>query len=332
MGRKRNLYRYLKRGLKLAGLALAGLAVLVLVVSLIPASTGDMASRPDPPGDYDEAVRRAQTVIASEDGLVCETCHTRLLAHGHKTDRAVILIHGLTSSPEQFADLGEQLFDDGYNVLIVRMPWHGLKSHTVAELRHVTTGELRQFSDQSVDLAVGLGEEVTVVGLSGGGTITGWIAQNRGDVDRAVMIAPLFGLHYLPHFADNMMANLFVRLPDFDFTQSSEKPRESVYPGWSTRGVAEYLLFARAVWNQAGEAPPGVRDVVLVLNENDHTVSNSVNEKLVSTWESKGASVTRYQFPASMGLPHDYIDLTAIGDRKDEIYPVLIRLIEGEGG
>lgn len=323
---------YLRKGLKWTGLALLAIVVVLLTLALTPAGTGDMASRPDPASGYDESVRRIQAVIDGEAGQVCDICGTRLLTHGAGTEKVALLIHGLTNSPQQFVALGEELYADGYNVLIIRMPWHGLKSHTVAELRHVTTEELRQFSDQSVDMASGLGEELTVVGLSGGGTITGWIAQNRSDVDRAVMIAPLFGLHYLPHFADNMMANLFVRVPDIDFTMSSEKPRESVYMGWSTRGVAEYLLFAKAVWSQAGEAPPGVRDMVLILNGNDHTVSNSVNEELASTWESKGASITRYQFPASMGLPHDYIDLTAIGDRKDEIYPVLIRLIEGKGG
>lgn len=323
------ILEFLKRGLKWAGFALATLLCFLLLLALIPKGPGDMASHPEPAADYSQAVQRAQAVIDSEAGLVCDVCGTRLLTHGQKTARAAVLIHGLTNSPEQFVPLGEELYADGYNVLIVRMPWHGLRSHTVSELRHVTSEELRRFADQSVDIGVGLGEEVTVVGLSGGGTIAGWTAQNRGDVDRVVMIAPLFGLYRLPHFVDNMLTNIFTRLPDIDFTMSSEQPRASVYPGWSTRGVAEFLLFARGTWDQASETPPAVRNLALVTNGNDHTISSVLAEELVSEWEGKGAQVTRYQFPASLSLPHDDVGLDSIGDKKDQVYPVLINIIEG---
>jgi len=79
---------------------------------------------------------------------------------------------------------------------------------------------------------------------------------------------------------------------------------------------------------QASSAPPAVKDIVLITNANDHTVNNQIAQSVTGDWEASGARVTRYEFPASLGLPHDYIDVTAIGDRSQEVYPVVEQLIE----
>lgn len=316
--------------LKAGGLLLAGTWVALLLLALIPVRTGGLVPSPDPAPDYAQSARRIQAVIEGESGRVCDICGTRFLTHGSKTKKAVVLIHGLTNSPPQFLELGDELYAAGYNVLIVRMPYHGLATHTVSELKHVTALGLNEFADESVDMAAGLGEELTVAGLSGGGTITGWIGQNRSDVDKIVLIAPLFGMHDVPPFANNILGNLFSRVPDIDFTSSSEPPRATVYRGWSTRGIAEYLLLAKAVRQQADSSPPRVKDMVFVTNANDHTVNNDINADVAGAWQRSGASITSYQFDKSLGLPHDFIDPTGIGDRKSDVYPELIKLIEGD--
>lgn len=313
---------------KIAGLVLAGLLAVLLLLAIIPINISDLSSNPNPATSYENSIERIQSVIAEETGKVCDVCGTRLLTHGERTNKVVVLVHGLTNSPRQFQELGEMLYNDGYNVLIPRMPYHGLKTHTVSELENTTTEGLRLFSDEIVDMAAGLGGEITVVGLSGGGTVAAWIAQNRSDVNRAVLIAPLYGLAPVPPFASTMLGNLFARIPEITWASSSEVPRESVYLGWSTRGIAEYLVFSRAAQPVAVGEPAQVKNIVLVTNGNDHTVNNGMSEAIVQKWETAGATVTRYQFDESLGLPHDYIDISAIGDKSQWIYPILIGLIE----
>ena len=46
------------------------------------------------------------------------------------------------------------------------------------------------FGHQIVDISQGLGKQVTVMGISGSGTLAAWLAQNRVDV------GPLVGLWY----------------------------------------------------------------------------------------------------------------------------------------
>lgn len=320
----------IKKAAIVSGVVLVALLALLLILGLIPVDTSGLVSRPDPAAGYEESAQRIKSVIDSEQDQVCDICGTRFYTHGGKTAKAVVLIHGLTNSPRQFEEIGRQLYNDGYNVLIPRMPYHGLLSHTVSELGNVHASDLQSFSDEVVDMAAGLGDQLTVVGLSGGGTIAADIVQNRGDVDKVVLIAPLFGLHGLPWFADKFLGNMFSRIPNIDVSSSSEPPRESVYLGWSSRGVAEYLIFSRVAQPQDGNPGPAVRNIVLVTNANDHTVNNDISKAVVSEWEANGAKVTRYEFEASLELPHDYIDITSVGSRSQWVYPIVIGLIEAD--
>jgi len=43
-----------------------------------------------------------------------------------------------------------------------------------------------------VDIAQRLGEQVVMLGISAGGVATAWAAQNRSDIDLAVIISPVF--------------------------------------------------------------------------------------------------------------------------------------------
>lgn len=298
-------------------MALLGLLAVLLLLALFPVSTADLTSNPNPVTSYGEAVGRIQAILADENGKVCDICGTRFYTHGDKTAKAVVLVHGLTNSPRQFEELGQMLFNDGYNVLIPRMPYHGLQTHTVSELGNTTAMDLNRFAGDTADIAVGLGDEVTVVGLSGGGTIAGWITQNRSDIHKTVLIAPLYGLAEVPPFVSRMAGNLFSRIPDIDFSSSSEPPRASVYLGWSTRGIAEYLILSRVARPDGDDSPAGVRNITEVTNGNDHTVNNGITNTVVNAWEGTGATITHYEFDQSLGLPHDYIDITAIGDKSE---------------
>lgn len=97
--------------------------------------------------------------------------------------KPIDFFHGFTSCPEQFRELGEQFFEQGYNVYIPRMPHHGHADQLSDALLNTSSEELAAFATESIDIARGLGDEVTVGGLSGGGTITAWIAQERNNAD-----------------------------------------------------------------------------------------------------------------------------------------------------
>ena len=49
-----------------------------------------------------------------------------------------------------------------------------------------------------LDIASGLGDQISLVGLSGSGVAAAWMAQNRGGIESVVLISPFFGVHGQP--------------------------------------------------------------------------------------------------------------------------------------
>jgi alpha-beta hydrolase superfamily lysophospholipase len=227
----------LKRVAKILGAALLVILAVAALLGLVPVSTDSFESEPDPASSYADSLQRFDEIQAEERGITNELTRSKQMTHGEKTDRAYVLVHGTTNSPRQFQELGEILHERGNNVLILRMPYHGLESLYVGELKRLKAKDLRTYADRAIDIAVGLGDKVDVIGLSGGGAVAAWIAQNRPDIERVVTLSPFFGIANLPSFADTFLMNLFARLPNVDFYNTGEPSRD-----WGYRGEASPSL------------------------------------------------------------------------------------------
>ncbi|HSG18621.1 MAG TPA: alpha/beta fold hydrolase [Anaerolineae bacterium] len=318
--------------------------ILVLIVFILaagswvwfaPLATGGLHSEPEPVADYDAAVAATEARQEQEALLnVNPACQTSLISHGQRTEKAIVYVHGFTNCPAQFDQLGQEFFDLGYNVFVPRMPHHGLSDRLTDDLSHLTAEELTAFADETMDIARGLGEEVTVVGLSGGGSVAGWIAQERQDVDNVVIIAPMFGILSLPPFSVKPLANAALTLPNLFMwwdpaTKEAIPGPDYAYPRYATEAAGNLLRLGRYVNEQAAEKPPAAGRIVAVTNAVDPAVNNEVFAEIVDRWRSAGFPVESYEFPAELNLPHDVVDPRQPDARTELVYPILIDLITG---
>lgn len=323
-----------RRILLAIGAVVAAVLVAALVLALWPESTSELTSEPRPIGQYDAALAAFERVQADERSGVIPVCRSRLLTHGEKTERAIALVHGLTSCPEQFAELGREFYKRGWNVLILRLPHHGIgdpgknEIGSVSNLDGLTAKELAGYGDRSVDITRGLGDKVTVMGLSTGGVVTAWVGERRADVERAVVIAPAIGIAGIPYAATWMATNLFGHLPGI--TLPAKGDVAYVYQGWSTKGLAETFLLGKAVRQWAARDRPRAGSLVLVVNPNDKDVSNTVARGVAQDWRKHDAKVRIYQLPNRPKLQHDIIDPHEPWARPAFVYPRLIRLVEAQ--
>jgi alpha-beta hydrolase superfamily lysophospholipase len=308
--------------------------LLLLVVALLllrPVGPGRFPSHPDPATGYDDALRRISA--AARDGPdISPECRTRLMTHGTRTARAVVLLHGLTNCPEQFRALGERLYERGANVYIPRLPEHGLADRMTDVQARLDAPAMCRTTDEAVDIARGLGDSVVVVGLCIGGTMAAWAAQERADVARAVVIAPLQGLARARGPLTPPAMNLMLALPNqfvwWDDKVKTELPGpKHVYPRFSTHAVAQSLRLASVLEADAGRARPAAGAIVVVTVGSDVAVDNGAVTRLVRRWCHHGANVTTYEFPARLGLNHDIIDPEQVGGNPALVYPVLLDLI-----
>jgi carboxylesterase len=298
---------------------------------LLHAAHESLQSHPDPAPDYAEAVTRFQRLQKLEGPEINPVCRSILLTHGQRTERAVVFFHGYTNCPQQFRELGKIFYDLGYNVLIPRLPRHGVADRKVENLSPLKAEELRECADSSVDITCGLGQKVYVAGLSAGGTLAAWIAQNRSEVTRAVLIAPALGFSRREGTRlQKGLALLLPFLPDIRtdwFSVDPDSPQHT-YPGFSSRALGQLLRVSVATFAGAFDRTPKVQDVALVTSKSDDAVSDLLAWQLIGLWRSKELfRFAAVDFPKAMKIEHDMIDPAQINQQTEIVYPVLVSLL-----
>ncbi|MBU2610004.1 MAG: alpha/beta hydrolase [Chloroflexi bacterium] len=296
-------------------------------------STDNLLPNPRPALDYSAAARRIEELQARDTDEINPLCRTKFMTHGRKVERSAVFLHGLTNCPQGFEKLGTAFYDLGWNVLIPRVPHHGLADRMTSNLAKLTAETLVTFTDEVVDIGRGLGRHVTLAGISMAGCMTAWAAQQRADLDLAVIIAPTFGLHAAPTALTQLTTALFSRLPNFfiwwDPRCKADLPGPKyAYPRFSTHALSQAYRLGFAVQACARQAKPAARSILAVTNANDLAVNNTDMSRLVSAWRKRGATNVRtYEFAADLMLPHDWISPEQPGQRVEVTYPIFIDLI-----
>ncbi|MEU1588293.1 alpha/beta fold hydrolase [Micromonospora sp. NPDC005710] len=304
-------------GLTLVAAAVAGLY-------LWPVGRRGLLVAPARPLDFDTATSAAEAVIAAEaaNPEVRPESRSRLLSHGSRTGKAVLLLHGYTLAPEQYDDLAREFFDRGYNVWIPRAPQHG----TVDRRAHhrVEAGELTTYAAQGWAVAAALGDEVGVVGISGGAVLATWLAQVPGTVVRhLLLLSPFFGPHprQAPAWALRPLILLYGRRVLRDRVTSR---------GYSLAAVTQYLTIARAL-----PGPPrrtGLRTAAVAISPLDGVVDLRAAVRVPRRIADAHAIPLRVcTLPEAWGVEHNTLNLAALGAEGGALHRLYVALYEGQG-
>ena len=282
---------------------------------------------------YKAGIEIAGSFQALDGPNVNPVCRTRLYVHGRRTKRSLVLLHGFTNCPQQFDDLGRSFYELGWNVLIPRYPRHGYSDRLTNSIAELRADMLIALANRSAEAAAGLGERLTVAGLSLGGILAGYLAQTREDVDAAVLIAPMFGLRPIPGWGLAGITRLAQTLPNFYiWWNSTLKDRIGPahgYPRFSTKAYAALFEVGSAVMKAARKTAPKARRIDVITNSAEPRLDNRFTHQLVVAWQRHGAAVSTYEFPESDHLPHDLIDPANPNQNTKLVYPVVIKAISG---
>ncbi|MFG1654860.1 serine aminopeptidase domain-containing protein [Micromonospora sp. NPDC049275] len=309
---------------EIIALLVGGSALVVAAVAglyLWPLRRRELRLVPADPLDFDVAIRLAETTMAAEaaDPYVRPESRSRLLSHGSRTGRAVLLLHGYTLAPEQYDELAEVFFARGYNVWIPRAPHHG----TVDRRAHhrVEAAELTTYAAQAVTVAAALGDEVGVVGISGGAVLATWLAQVRGDVVRRLLVlSPFFGPRQAPAYAVRPLITLYGRRLLRDRVTSR---------GYSFSAVTQYLTIVRTL-----PRPPrrtGLLSAAVAISPLDAVVHPGAAVTVPGRIaQANGVALRVWALPESWGVRHNTLDLTALGADAAEVLRRYVDLYEGD--
>lgn len=285
---------------------------------------------------YADAIEIVKGLQGLDGPEVNPACFTRLYTHERATERALVLLHGFTNCPRQFDDLGRELFAQGWNVLIPRYPHHGYTDRLNTAIAELRADHLVDLANLAVDAGFGLGQQVTVAGLSLGAALAGYMAQTREGIVKTVMIAPMFGLKPIPGPVLTAFSRLAYTLPNF-YIWWNRQLKDNVgpqhgYPRLSTRAYAALFEVGRRLLSEARRSAPRSPAITVITNAAEPRLDNRFTYRLIETWRRHGAGIDTFEFPAADGLPHDLIDPVSNAPRVTEkSYPVVQRMISSPG-
>src|SRR2546430_1986936 len=261
---------------------------------------------------YSEGMRIAATLRDLDGPNVNPLCHTRVYTHGERVKRSLVLLHGFTNCPKQFDALGRQFFDRGWNVVIPRYPRHGYTDRLNTSIAELRADHLTAVANRAAEVGAGLGERLTVAGLSLGAILSGLLAHSRGDIQRAVLIAPMLGLKPLPGPALTAMSAAAKALPNFYMWWSNEL-KDSLgppygYPRFATHAYAALFDCGRQLVRSAREEAPRAKSIAVITNAGEPRLDNRFTYRLVELWRQHGVSVETLEFSAAAWLTHDLFD------------------------
>ncbi len=281
-----------------------------------------------PASSFDEAVHRAQAVMARDDDRIAPVAFTKLLHHNERRPLAVVLFHGLTNHPGQYVQLAPQIYSRGANVYVPRLPYQGYKDRMTNALAALTAGELIAAAYDAVDIARGLGERVAVLGISAGGLQCAYLAQYRDDVAVSVPVAPDFAVLQLPHGVTKALTWLMATAPNFFLwwdprIREAQRPK-TAYPRFPTHALAQTLRIGEAVIDAARCLKAKAARITTVVNRADPAVNNEVTQEVVTEWRGLRKDGIEYIELRNLPENHDIIDPDNPHAAIALVYPKLI--------
>jgi esterase/lipase len=325
-------------GRVIAGIASIFVAVYVGIylwsLAMPPLAPVALGSNPAPAATFEEARAKFDALLAEEEARedLDPICLPFQLNHGEKTPRTIVLLHGLTACPFQYRALAQLYYDEGYNVLVPRLPRHGLADRTSNALAELTAEELLGSMDPVLDIAAGMGDQVAILGLSLGGNVAAAAGQLRPGLHLAVPVSPAIGLRFVWPGITEALTRIVLGLPDiyiwWDPINKDQFQAESGYPGFSIHAMGEMWRLGLAVQGAALDTPPAAERLLMITNWGDPAINLANTDYLVNEWRRNGAEVSTYRFAPLPWLPHDIISIDGVGANTELTYPVLIEQVD----
>ena len=308
----------------------AGLGAGWMFLGRVPAVPGLAGMRPA--ASYAAAVARIDSIRALEGPEINPECHTRVLGPGQRTERVLVIFHGFTNCPKQFDPMARDFVRLGYNVYVPLLPRHGMADRMTEELSRLTAAELARAGEDAVAIAAGLGDQVTVMGLSSGALTAAWGAQHRPEVACAALLAPSFAPRDLPAPAASRLTGLLLAIPNF-YVWWDSKHRAALpgpkqcYPRFASHALAEVYRLGLSLLAEAEHARPKAKTAIIITSRSDEGVNGELISDLARRWRRRGTEVTTYEFPESLDVRHDMIDPEQTYQRVAITYPVIESLV-----
>lgn len=274
------------------------------------------------------AVNLFEIVKAREEGLplMSPTCRSQILLQPERPTKVFLFVHGFTATPSQFLPIGRVLFEAGYNVLIPRMPGHGLAGDWNSETPPPLPETLQPYQhccEEWLQWAQDLGDEVIVGGLSSGGTLAAWLALTYPNVvSRALLFAAYWS-------GSNVLVDLAVRILDIYFEWRVAPDAVNLgYEGFSMPALRIFLDLGQEILDQAEHGPSA--PMLILSSDRDLATSPRDHQALFQRVRAYQPLSWYHCFDESFEIPHNMMTQIEGNAYADMVFAIAKAYVESD--
>jgi pimeloyl-ACP methyl ester carboxylesterase len=293
---------------------------------------------PAPARDEEAALKAFEVLSAADGPEVSPAARTQLLRPQGPARGTLVVWHGFTNCPAQFAEVAEILCAEGFFVLVARIPRHGNSDTMTRDLEELIVEEIAAFANHCVDVAAGLPAPLGVIGFSAGGGLAAWMAASRAEVERVVCMSPLVAPRGFPMWVVRLVVRFRTLMPAaWIWWDPRKKERLNgsphVYPGFPMTGLIPFLHVGVSLHDERVQANHRLQRAALVTNPRDLAIRNASAEMMMArVFAGHADSVVEYALARSLGWWHDFIDQYGAGSGEPEQIAELLMVALGEEG
>lgn len=193
-----------------------------------------------------------------------------------KTDKGVLLIHGLGDSPYSFVDIAKSLQEKGFLVRTVLLPGHGTRP---ADMLDVNYKQWNELVEKQVALLKSEVSEIYLGGFSTGGNLAYSYAANDEEIKGLMLFSPGFVSNEPLAFATPWISWIKPWLINVEPGTVTNYTRYFMVP---TNGFAQYYNSSKQVTDNLAEHAY-TKPVFMVLTEHDSVLDTKTIKSMFET-------------------------------------------------
>jgi esterase/lipase len=274
--------------------------------------------------NYFSAIAQLQESTWTEETTlaIADANRSQFFFQSRPTEKLILFFHGFTAIPEQFAVISTALFDAGYNVIVPRLPGHGITGDWTSKQPPPlpeTPVIYQEFALEWLDAVQPIAQQVIVGGLSGGATLAAWLAAQR-HVDRTLLFAP-----YLNN--NNGFINWVVETFEFYFKwRTAPNTVNFGYEGFRMPALRAFLNLGQTVLEHGSVGAPSL----IVSSDADPTTPESDFEQLYQATSAAHTPTWNIRFESALSIPHNMMTSAEGNPHIDLVMEITKLYLKGE--
>jgi pimeloyl-ACP methyl ester carboxylesterase len=236
---------------------------------------------------------------------------THAYLYPHKTKISIVITHGLLNSPAWMQWIAKRAYDQGFNVINVRLPDHFEQNREATDA--FDYHEAIAQGQRITQIAQQLGDKVIYIGHSVGADISIYSAINNPQTTAGlILFSPALRVTELVRYGSKWLSDIGISgwLADFLFPPDDEKDRYlSTYAGAQVTAMGDELAAEPAVDDAEFSGPYGL--IRQRLNPVSMLWFDTAADKIIDIQNTAQVAdsmpnVQHFVYPAELGIAHDH--------------------------